>query len=55
MNFFNQDTSEIVTEDQMIARYGTKNSIPELSIISVDDAKAAFESKIALIDAQTTT
>ena len=50
MNFYNQKTSEVITEGQMIARYGTKYAIPQLSIISIDDAKAAFQTRIASID-----
>lgn len=55
MYFYNQDTSEVITEEQMIARYGTKMSIPQLSIISAVEAKAELETKVALIEARTTT
>ena len=49
MNFYNQNTSEVITEEQMIARYGTKIAIPQLSIISAAEAKAALETKVAHI------
>lgn len=55
MFFYNQNTSEVLSREELVARYGTEEPIPQLSIISADDARAALLTKISLLDAQTTT
>ena len=49
MNFYQRFSPEIITEQEMINRYGTNRPIPELNIVSTDEAKRIVEAELKLL------
>ena len=48
-NFYDRNDPEIITEQQMISRYGTNRAIPELKIVSTDEAKRIVAAELKLL------
>ena len=48
-NFYDRNDPEIITEQEMIDRYGTNKAIPELHIVSTEEAKRIVEAELKLL------
>ena len=48
-NFYDRNNPEIITEQQMINRYGTNKAIPELQIVSTEEARRIVEAELKLL------
>jgi hypothetical protein len=49
MNFYQRFAPDIITKEEMIARYGTDQPIPQLNIVSVDEAKRVVQAELKLL------
>ena len=53
MNFYNRREIDVLTTEEMISRYGTNKSIPELGIVSTDVAIKALQTELLTINEKT--
>jgi hypothetical protein len=49
MNFYRKSTEELITEEELIARYGTNKAIPELGIELASDAFNRLSRKLSTL------
>ena len=47
MNFYRKSTEEIISEEDMIAKYGTNEPIPELGIEPLDEVINRLSRKLS--------
>jgi hypothetical protein len=47
MNFYRKSTEELFTEEELIAKYGTNQPIPELGIEPLDDVINRLSRKLS--------
>ena len=49
MSFYQRFNPEIITKEEMIARYGTDQPIPQLNIVSTEEAKQVVQAELKLL------
>ena len=49
MSFYKRFNPEIITKEEMIARYGTDQPIPQLNIVSTEEAKQVVQAELKLL------
>ena len=49
MSFYQRFNPEIITKEEMIARYGTDQPIPELNIVDAEQAKRVVQAELKLL------
>ena len=49
MSFYKRFNPEIITTEEMIARYGTDKPIPQLNIVSTEEAKRVVQAELKLL------
>ena len=53
MSFYSRREVDVLTTEEMIARYGTNEPIPELLIVSTDEAVLALQTELKTINEKT--
>ena len=49
MSFYQRFIPEVITKEEMIARYGTDQPIPQLNIVDVEEAKRVVQAELKLL------
>ena len=53
MNFYNRRKVDVLTAEEMVAKYGTNEPIPQLGIVSADQALRVLQTELKTINEKT--
>ena len=49
MKFYDRNDPEVISEEEMIKRFGTNKPIPQLAIVSVEEATNRLQAELKLL------